>query len=157
MNHKELQIRDNLKRIAAEHGPLILLDGEVVVVDDTDYFIDVQLDTDDTAVIPNVRLRAASIGNQSIDILPAMGSEVVIAKIAEDDYILIAADEITSYRVTVGNMVLKVDNTGFAITNGTNSLKGILSAIVTQMLAIYAPKDIAGINAITPQINGLLV
>jgi hypothetical protein len=156
MHPKEKEARDRLRQIAAEHGPLMLFDGEVVAVDDTDYFCDVQLDTDDNAVIPQVRLRAASIGNQSIDILPAIGSEVVIAKIAEDDYILIAADEITSYRVTVGTMVLTVMDTGFSITNGTNSLNDILSAIIAQMLEIYAPKNIAGINAITPQINGLL-
>jgi len=157
MHPKEQMIRDGLKRIASEHGPVMLLDGEVVAVDDTDYFIDVALDTDADAVISNVRLRACSIGNQSIDILPAVGSEVVIAKIAEDDYILIAADEITSYRVTVGNNVLTVTNAGFSITNGTNNLKGILNSLVTQMLAIYAPKDIAGINAITAQINSLMV
>jgi hypothetical protein len=157
MNHKERKIRDRLKLIAGEHGPLMLFDGEVTAVDDADYFCDVALDTDANAVILNVRLRAASIGNQSVDVLPSVGSEVTIAKIAEDDYILIAADKIDSYRVTVGEMVLTVTSAGFSISNGTNSLKGILNAIVTQMLAIYAPKDIAGINAITPQINGLLV
>src|SRR5580700_4201785 len=118
MNYKERKIRDGLKRIASEHGPVMLFDGEVVNVDSTDYFIDVQPDTDASAIIPNVRLRAASIGNQSIDVLPAMGSEVTIAKIAEDDYILIAADVITSYRVTVGTMVLTVTQSGFSISNG---------------------------------------
>jgi hypothetical protein len=157
MNYKERKIRDGLKRIASEHGPIQLFDGEVVNVDSTDYFIDVQLDTDASAVIPSVRLRACSIGNQSIDILPAMGSEVVIAKIAEDDYILIAADLITSYRVTVGSMILTVTADGFSITNGTTSLNDILSGFVTQMLAIYAPKDIAGIDNLQTMINGLLV
>jgi hypothetical protein len=157
MHPKEKKIRDGLKRIAAERGPIMLFDGEVIAVDETDYFCDVQSDIDPTAVYQQVRLRAASIGNQSIDILPAIGSEVVIAKIAEDDYILIAADEISSYRVTVGDMVLTVTDAGFSISNGTTSLKGILNGMVTQMLAIYAPKDIAGINALTPQIDGLLV
>lgn len=157
MNEKEKLVRDGLKRIAKEHGPLLLLDAEVIAVDEADYFIDVKLDTDENAIIYNVRLRAASIGNQSIDVLPAVGSEVVIAKLADDDYILIAADVITSYRVTVGNQVLTVTNAGFSITNGTDSLKSILTGFVTQMLAIYAPKDIAGINALTPKINGLLV
>ena len=155
MDHKERKIRDGLKRIAGEHGPLMLFDGQVIAVDAENYFCDVQDDIDETAIYQQVRLRADSIGNSSIDVLPAEGSEVVIARIAEDDYILIAADEITSYRVTVGNMVLTVTDAGFSITNGTNSLKDILSAVVTQMLAIYAPKDIAGINAITPQIDGL--
>src|SRR5260221_5834604 len=156
MHPKEIQIRDGLKRIAKEHGPIMLFDGEVVAVDDVDYFIDVQLDIDETSVFPNVRLRACSIGNQSIDILPAIGSEVVIAKIAEDDYILIHADIITSYRVTVENMVFTIDATGFKITNGTNSLKDVLMGFVTQMLAIYAPKDIAGINALQTMLDGLL-
>jgi len=157
MNYKERKIRDGLKRMAAEHGPVIFFDGEVVNVDSTDYFIDVQLDTDATAVIPSVRLRACSTGNSSIDILPAAGSEVTIAKIAEDDYILIAADLITSYRVTIGNMVLTVTADGFSIGNGTTTLKDILSGFVTEMLAIYAPKDIAGINNLQTMINSLLV
>jgi len=157
MHPKERHIRDGLKRIAGEHGPVYLFDGEVVAVDSENYFCDVQLDTDTAAVISSCRLRAASIGNESIDVLPAIGSEVVIAKIAEDDYLVLAADLITSYRVTVGSMVLTVTDTGFSITNGTNSLKDILSGFVTEMLAIYAPKDIAGINNLQVMINSLLL
>ena len=156
MHLKERHIRDGLKRLAAEHGPVTLFDGEVVAVDADSYFCDVQLDTDTNAVIYDCRLRAASIGNQSVDMLPAVGSEVVLAKIAEDDYLVIAIDEITSYRVTVGGMVLTVDDTGFEISNGSTSLKDILSSVVTQMLAIYAPKDIAGIEQIQVLIDSLL-
>ena len=154
MDTKEVKIRDGLKRIAAAHGPIMLFDGQVVAVDSAGYFCDVQLDTD-TVTITNVRLRAASIGNKSIDVLPSVGSEVVIAKIAEDDFLLLAADEIDSYRVTVGTMVLTVTNSGFSISNGSTSLKSILNGFVTQMLAIYAPKDIGGINALTIEIDGL--
>lgn len=156
MHPKEKEARDRLKQIAREHGPLILMDGEVIAVDADNYFCDVQLDTDVNAVLYDCRLRAASIGNQSIDILPAIGSEVVIAKIAEDDYLVLAIDEITSYRLTVGDMVFKMDASGFEISNGVNTLKDILSAIIAQLLEIYAPKNIAGINAITPKINALL-
>jgi hypothetical protein len=157
MNPKEKQIADNLRRAAKQHGPVILFDGEVVAVDSADYFCDVALDTDPDAIIPQCRLRACSIGNQSIDVLPAIGSEVVIAKISEDDYLVLAIDLITSYRVTVNNMVLTVTGDGFSISNGTTSLKDILSGFVTEMLAIYAPKDVAGINNLQVLIDGLLV
>ena len=156
MHEVEKKIRDGLKQIAAEHGPVMLFDGEVIAVDSTDYFCDVKLDTDDEDIVYNVRLRAASIGNQSIDVLPKVGSEVTIAKIAQDDFILVAADEIDSYRVTVGTMVLTQDATGFKISNGTDTLKGILHDLVTEILGIYAPKDIAGITAIQTRINALL-
>jgi hypothetical protein len=156
MHPKERHIRDGLKRIAGKYGPLMLLDGEVTAVDSTNYFCDVALDTDPTAVISQCRLRAASIGNQSIDMLPAIGSEVVIAKVAEDDYLVLAIDQITSYRITVNNMVFTITESGFSITNGTTSLKDILTGFVTEMLAIYAPKDVAGINNLTTLIDGLL-
>jgi len=157
MHPKEVQIRDGLKRIAGEHGPLVLFDGEVVSVDSENYFCNVALDTDPDAIVQQVRLRACSIGNQSIDVLPAVGSEVVIAQVAEDDYLVLAIDQITSYRVTVGSMVLTVTESGFSITNGTTSLKDVLSGFVTEMLAIYAPKDIAGINNLQVMINSLLL
>ena len=56
----------------------------------------------------------ASATGASISCRP-LNSEVVIAKIAEDDYILIAADQITSYRVSVGKNVLTVDSSGFSM------------------------------------------
>jgi hypothetical protein len=154
MDSKEQQIRDNLKRIAKEHGPDMFFDGTVVEVDEDNYFADVQLDTGET--IFECRLRAMVAGNQSIDVLPAIGSAVVIAKLLDDEYIVIAADQIDSYRVTVGSTVIKVDETGVLIQKGTETLHKLINDLIQGVLSIAAPKNVPAITALVARNNDLL-
>lgn len=155
MSNKQQKIRDGLKLIAAQFGPIYILDGTVEAVDAEAYTCDVVLD-DDGGTIYACRLRATSTGAKSVDVLPGVGSAVVIAKMGAEEYLALACDEITSYRVTVGDMVFTIDETGFGITNGVDSLKSILTGFVNGLLSIYAPKDVAGITELLGKINGLL-
>lgn len=154
MDKTEQLIRDNLKHIAKSHAPDFFFDGTVVNIDAEDYLVDVELDTG--GVLYDCRLRASATGNKSIDVLPNEGSSVVIAKITEGDYLVICADEITSYRVTVGGTVFEITEQGTLIKKGEETLNSILNELVTQMLSIYAPKNVAGITAIKARINNLL-
>lgn len=154
MDSKEKQIRDRLKSIAEEHGPDIFKDGTVIEVDDDNYFADVKLDTGETYF--ECRLRAMVAGNQSIDVLPAVGSAVVIAKIIDDEYIVIACDKISSYRVTVGTTVFKLDETGALISKGNETLNKILNDLIQIIIGIGAFKDMPGLAAIKIRINDLL-
>ncbi|WP_295669517.1 hypothetical protein [uncultured Mucilaginibacter sp.] len=149
------KLRESFLEQAHSGGPPAFHDATVTAIDTEAYTCDVLLD--DEVEVFEVRLRAVVSSNQSIDVLPAVNASIVVGKIGEDDFILIAADVITSYRVTIGAMVLKVDATGFQLSNGTTSLKDVLTGFVTQMLAIYAPKDIAGIENLQTLINSLLV
>ncbi len=101
-------------------------------------------------------MRAIASENHSIDILPKIGSNVVLGKLDDSDYIVIAYDEITSYRITVGSTVLKLSADGFLIQKGKETLKAIFSDFVDQVLKVYAPKDVAGLMTIKQRLNDLL-
>jgi hypothetical protein len=157
MSTKREQNAQRLKEIARQYGPEYILDGEVVEVYTDTYTCDVEMDADGST-IQGARLRALSVpgGNQSVDVLPAVGAAVVVAHLGGEDYLVLSIDQITSYRVTVGDFVLTVDENGFGLSNGGDSLKSIMSDMVTGMLSIYAPKDVAGITALTARIDDLL-
>ena len=144
MDDKEKKIRDGLLHIAKLHGPVMILDGTVLAVDEENYFVDVDFDTE--GIQYECRLRAASVGNKSIDILPTVGSAIVVAKIASDDYIMLACDEIDDIRITAAGFELQLNQTGIAISNGGDSLKQILSDLIDQIQSIYAPKDVGAIS-----------
>jgi hypothetical protein len=152
---KHEKIVAGLKRIAEENGGDYLLDGEVDEVDAEAYTCDVVLETDGSTIY-GCRLRATATDANSIDVLPTVGAAVVIAKMGGEDYLVLACDEITSFKVTVGVMVLTVDENGFGLSNGGDSLKSIMSDLVTGVLSIYAPKDVTGITALTARIEDLL-
>lgn len=154
MDNAEQQIRANLKRIAAEHGPDMIFDATVLAVDEENYLCDIELDPEGT--IYDCRLRALATGNKSIDVLPAVGSAVVVAKITDDEYLVLVCDEISKYRITVNNITVQVDAGGVTIGNGTETLKQIMDDLVDQILLIYASKDVAALTLIKTRINNLL-
>ncbi|MFS2189811.1 hypothetical protein ACCC92_24255 [Mucilaginibacter sp. Mucisp84] len=154
MDKREEQIRANLKRIAGEHAPDFLFDGTVVSIDAENYLVDVELDTG--GVLYECRLRTLATGNKSIDVLPKEGSAVVIAKVTEGDYLVLCADEITNYQITIGTAIFNITEEGTLIKKGDETLKAVLNEMVDQMLKIYAPKDVAGITAIKERLNNLL-
>lgn len=154
MDKKEQEIRANLKRIASEHAPDFLFDGIVVEVDAENYLVDVELDTG--GVIYECRLRAIATGNKSIDILPKEGSAVVIAKISDDDYLVLTCDEIDDIRLSAAGYEIQANANGIAIRKGGESLNKILSDLVDEILKIYAPMNKPGLGAIKQRVGNLL-
>lgn len=154
MGELDEQIREALKRIAGSFGPDILLEGKITGIDTENYLVDVELDKE--GQLFDVRLRAVSGGNKSIDILPAEGAAVVIAKIADDEYLVLACDQITEYKITVAQAEFKLTESGHLISKGTETLNKILTDLVDQVLKVYAPKDVPGLTAIKQRINNLL-
>lgn len=148
------KLRSQLLQEMAKRGPMALYDAEVTDVDDEAYTCDVLLEGE--LPIEQVRLRAIISDNQSIDTLPAVGAQVVIGKMGEDDYIVIACDQITSQRITIGGVVFKLDSTGTLISNGEETLKKILTDLVTAVISIGAPKDVATLTGLLTRINNLL-
>ena len=154
MSDKQEKIKLGLQEIARKFAPDQFFDGTVEAVDNEAYTCDVLLDIDGSTMY-ECRLRATASGTKSIDVLPTVGSSVVMALLGGNDYLVLACDEITSYRVTVGDMILTIDENGFGVTNGTDSLKSILTGIVNGLLSVYAPKDVGDITALIAKINGL--
>ncbi|WP_113638958.1 hypothetical protein [Nubsella zeaxanthinifaciens] len=141
------------KYIKMEVGDQVF-EGVVTSVDDVDFVADVKLDNQGGDLF-DVRLKAVAGAVKSIEVLPKLGAEVVLVKIVEEEYLIVACSEIEKYKVSVGDASLTITNQGFEIKRGNESLDSILKEIVAQMLKIYAPKDVAGITAITPRINQL--
>jgi hypothetical protein len=154
MSAREAKIGAKLREAMGQFGPEYLQDGEVAAVDSEAYTCDVVLESDGSTQF-NCRLRATATGDKSIDVLPAVGSSVVIAKMGAEEYLVLAIDEITSYRVTVGGMVLTITEAGFGISNGGDSVKSILTDLVNAILTIAAPKNVAGITALLERIAAL--
>lgn len=155
MGEVDEQIKAAFKRIAKADGPDIIFEGTITDVDDEAYTADVEIDNDGGTIF-DVRLRAVASGSKSIDVLPAIGAEVVLAKISDDEFIILACDEITEYRLTIGNTVYKVDSTGHEISKGNESLKKVLNDLVDVILTIGAFKDTATLTLIKQRLNNLL-
>ena len=155
MSKKHEKIVSGLKLIASSFGPDALLDGTVAAVYGDSYTCDVQLDSDGSTLY-GCRLRATAAGRRSIDVMPPVGAAVVLGRLGSEEYLVLACDEISSYRVTAGSMVLTVDDAGIGLNNGGDSLKAILTDLVNGILTIYAPKDIAAITALLERIDELL-
>jgi hypothetical protein len=80
---------------------------------------------------------------------------VVLGKITQDDYLVLACDEIDDIRLSVDDFTFEMSSGGFVLSGSTTYLAAILNAIIDQLLAVYALKDVAGINAIKTLITSL--
>lgn len=147
------KLREQFLKSAAAFGPMALHDAVVLAVSDEDFTCDIELDE---IPVYGVRLRAVVSENQSIDVLPKAGSQVIVGKINEGDYIVFSCDEISLYRVTTGITVLTMDTTGVLIQKGEESLKKILTDLVNGVLSVAAPKDVPSITGLILRINDLL-
>ena len=129
---KQQQIRDSLRRIAGEVGPLNTLLAQLVSVDEVALTCELIADG---AEVYDVRLCPVLNGKQSIVFFPAVNSWVLCARIEHDeDWMIIAADEIYKYRITIGTQVFEMDGTKFLIKNGTDNLKTMMDDFFTAIL-----------------------
>lgn len=129
------------------YGELVA-EGEVIEVNTQDF--DVTVKTDDGDTLFDVRLRAISASaNQSVEVLPAKGSRVLLLKIEEDDYFILHADKIDSYAVRVADTLLKITSNGIVFNDG--SLGGMVKA---KTLASELNKNNQLLTAILAVLNG---
>jgi len=147
------KLREQFLKTAADFGPMTLHDAVVLDVNAEDFTCDIELGE---IRVYGVRLRAVVSDNQSIDVLPKVGTQVIVGKIDEGDYIVFSCDEISLYRVTTGLTVLTMDTTGVLIQKGEESLKKILTDLVNGVLSVAAPKDVPTITRLVLRINDLL-
>ena len=117
------QIRNRLSEIAGQHGPLHSILATVVSVDENELTCVLQ---DDDIEINDVRLSPVINSKQSVTIIPKVGSWVLAVRIENDaEWMIMAADEIDKYRVTVGDLVFEMDGEKFLIKKGNENLKKI--------------------------------
>lgn len=147
------KLRDEFLKQAHAGGPMALYDAVVTAVDAEAFTCDILLNE---VNFYEVRLRAVISDKQSIDVLPANGSAIVVGMMGDDDFIVIACDEISMYSITVGTTVFKLDSDGVLISNGTETLNKILTDLVKGVLSVAAAKDVPGITMLLTRINNLL-
>lgn len=148
------EISEKLKNMAAKFGPDVADEATVFAVNEADYTVDVKLDNGGEYY--DCQLRAIIGGEKSIDVLPKNGTRVLVCRIAEGEYYILAADEIDSYRITVGTSELKIKADGITVKRDAETLKKILDDIIGKIITIGAYKDVPGLIAIKQRINNLL-
>lgn len=153
MQEEISKLAETWRNEAAKRGPVAFYDATVVEVDADEYTCTIMLNEHERY---EVRLRAVVSANHSIDVLPEAGSAVVVGKLADDDYIVIACDKVTEYRVTTGTVVYKIDSSGILISKGAETLNKILTDLVNGVLSVAAAKDVPGITGLLTRINNLL-
>lgn len=148
------QIREALKKLSGEVGPLQTLLATVLSVDADEYTCVV---SDEDIEIADVRLRPVLNGEQSITLFPKVGSFVLIIRLEDDaEWMVLAADEIDSYRIKTGNMIFEMKNGKFNVESGAETLGKCIDDLIIEIQAIFAPKNTAAITAIQLRFKQLL-
>lgn len=139
---------------ASKYGPQVAFEGKVIEVDKENYTVDVEIESE--VVFFECRLRAIVSENNSIDVLPVVGANVILLRLEDDDYYVISCDKIEEYKIVTGSSSFKMNTDGFSISTGDETMKKLMNEIVDQMLKIYAPKDVPGLTTLKDRINTLL-
>lgn len=117
------------------------------------------VETLNDGIVFDVRLRAV-IDNQQKGsfLLPKVGSSVIISPIANDmtQYYVAMFSEVEEMKIQIEGQVFHLNKDGFTLKNDQEDLKEILNSFCEEMLKIYAPKNVPGINALKSRIKKLL-
>lgn len=140
MDRKE-QIRQGLQKLAGQHGPLQTLLAEVVSVDEQE--MTCVLKDDDGLEVYDVRLKPVLTADESVVLIPEVGSWVLATRIEDDEeWLVIAAEKISKYRMTIGASVMEVDADGFSFKKGELTLKDIMSNLLGGIKALTVPTNV---------------
>lgn len=123
MDRKE-QIREGIKRLAKGVGPVQSILGIVESVDEGEFTCVID---DGDNVYNDVRLRPVLNGNESQTIIPKEGSYAVAIRLEEDEeWMLVAADEIDKYRLVIDTQEFEMDGSKFLLKKGSETMKKIM-------------------------------
>lgn len=134
----------------------VSVQAKVSSVDRKSNTCDVQL-LDGGAEILDVQLRSDDGATKGQIIYPTVGSVVIVSPVANSNthFFVSMFSQIDEILNEIDNTKMIVGKEGFTFEKGNESLKGLLTDIVDQMLMIYAPKDVPGITKLKIQINNL--
>ncbi|WP_234111685.1 hypothetical protein [Chryseobacterium sp. R2A-55] len=113
------QIREGLKRIAKSHAPEVSNIAVVKSVNE-DEATCILIDEDEQEYL-DVRLRPVLNGNKSFMQIPKVGTYVLAVRVEDDDdWMVIACDEVEKFVWFVGNTKLQLDDKVHFEANGKN-------------------------------------
>lgn len=115
-------IREGLKQIASSHAPAVSNIAQVKSVDEVKA-ICILIDEDGQEYM-DVRLRPVLTGNKSFIQIPKVGSYVLAVRVEDDDdWMVIACDEVEKFYWTTGNTSLELTDRIHMEANGKNFAK----------------------------------
>lgn len=124
---KEEQIREGLKRMASEVGPLNSMLATVVSVDAGN---NTCVLLNDDIEIYDVRLRPVLTANESATIYPAPGKWALAIRIEDDnEWMVIACEQADKVRVKTDTSIFEI-NQGFLIKKDNDTLKQVLTLVI---------------------------
>lgn len=101
------QIRERIEEMAKSHGPAVSNIAKVKSVNEN--LATCVLEDEDGQEILNVRLRPVLSGKKSFIQIPKVGTYVLAVRIEDDeDWMVIACDEVTKISYTVGDVVFEL-------------------------------------------------
>lgn len=121
------QIRRSVRRLAEEVGPVQTIIGKVKSVDEDECTcVIIETVGDDELEIPDVRLKPVLDSNEAVIQFPKVDSYALILRLeADEDWMLVSANEIDKFRITIGTQEFEMDGTKFSVKKGSESLKKI--------------------------------
>ena len=129
------QIRAKLKQMAKDDGPAVSNIAKVKSVNETKATC-VLVDEDDQEIF-DVRLRPVLTGHKSFILVPKVGSFVLAVRVEDDeDWMVIAADEIEKIGYYIGTSIFEIDATGFLLKKQNETLKKIMVDLVGAVKAM---------------------
>lgn len=145
------QIREAFEKMAKNGGPAVSNIAKVKSVDETKATC-VLIDEDGQEFF-DVRLRPVLTGNKSFILVPKVGSYVLAVRVEDDeDWMVIAADEIEKIGYYIGNTIFEIDATGFLFKKENESLKklmvDLLGAIKAMSFTVTTPSGPGATNAL---------
>lgn len=141
------QIREGFKQMAKNDGPAVSNIAKVKSVDESKAIC--TLIDEDGQEIFNVRLRPVLTGKKSFILVPKVGSYVLAVRVEDDDdWMIIACDEIEKIGYYIGNTIIEIDESGFLFQRENETLKKIMSdfigAVKAMSFTLTTPDTING-------------
>lgn len=126
------QIKEQLALFASRFGPVVIMPATVTAINDDRT---IQVLFDNGLEIDDVRLKAVVKEGDEFVMLPVVGSTVLVGCIAEsDDFVLVAASEVSEVFIKIGKTELKV-NEKFSIKTKDDSLLGLMKDLIDAILS----------------------
>jgi hypothetical protein len=123
----------NLLRNINDKGMGLISVGGVKSVDKDECKAVVSFDGLD---IEDVRLKATTDGEKGFKIFPAVGSTVLVQRIADGDYMIIMYSEIEGFEFHIGGKKIELDQDGCLIGNQTDTLLNVINLIIEAIQVI---------------------
>jgi hypothetical protein len=149
------QVRQALAALAGQHGPAATAIGRVTAVNES--ALTCTVDDGDGLPWYDVRLMPLLQVAEGMVLIPQPGAWCLLQRIeGGEDWCVVWASALQAWKLQAGPVRLQADNNGLLLSKGTDGLREILTDLIAEIQAIYAPKNVAALAAIRLRIESLL-